>query len=247
LTAKVQAANTAKTEFLANMSHELRTPLNAIIGFGELIRDERFGPVGQPRYREYANDIHEAGQHLLQISGDILDLIEIESGRITTNMTMVSLADTIDRTVRMIELQAQAAGLHLDVDVADDLPPIETDQGKLRRVLLNVLSNAVKFTRPGERVGVTAYWDRSAAKMILQVSDTGVGIGPEYLQIGLSPFGQVEGSLSRRSQGTGLGLPLSRMLAELLGGDLSITSRLDKGTTVAITLPALGQPIEHAA
>jgi signal transduction histidine kinase len=230
LTAKVQAANTAKTEFLANMSHELRTPLNAIIGFGELIRDERFGPVGQPRYREYANDIHEAGQHLLQISGDILDLIEIESGRITTNMTMVSLADTIDRTVRMIELQAQAAGLHLDVDVADDLPPIETDQGKLRRVLLNVLSNAVKFTRPGERVGVTAYWDRSAAKMIL-----------------LSPFGQVEGSLSRRSQGTGLGLPLSRMLAELLGGDLSITSRLDKGTTVAITLPALGQPIEHAA
>jgi two-component system cell cycle sensor histidine kinase PleC len=245
--AKAQAANDAKSEFLANMSHELRTPLNAIIGFGEVIRDERFGPVGQPIYRDYANDIRKAGRHLLQIISAILDLVKIESGRMTAKTTMVSLADTIDSTVRMIEPQAEAVGLHLVVEVADDLPAIETDEGKLKQILLNLLSNAVKFAPPGGRLCVKAHWDRTAAKTILQVIDTGVGMEPEQIQICLAPFGRAEGTLSRKTQGTGLGLPLSRKLAELLGGDFAITSTPNKGTTVTIALPSFGQAIEQAA
>jgi len=237
--ARAEAASRAKTEFLMNMSHELRTPLNAIIGFSELIKDERFGAIAPARYRDYAEDIHKSGTHLLGIVNDLLDLVRVEAGRIEASLADMDPAAVVRDAVQIVRPRAEAAKLALDVEIAAGLPPtLRSDERRLRQVLVNLLGNAIKFTPEGGRIAVRADAVSSGAPALrIAISDTGIGIAPEHIALCLSPFGQVDSSLARRFDGVGLGLPLSRKFVELLGGTLAIDSTLGQGTTVTITLP----------
>ncbi|MBM3549438.1 MAG: DUF3365 domain-containing protein [Alphaproteobacteria bacterium] len=235
--AKDQAdhANQAKSEFLALMSHELRTPLNAINGFSEIIRGEFFGPVDR-RYRGYANDINDSGQYLLSVINDILDMAKVEAGKIDLAEDRVDVAAMVDGCFRLLGDRAQAGGLTLGVDVPSSLR-LMADELRLKQVLVNLLSNSVKFTPPGGTVTVTARI-ASDGSAVLAVADTGIGIAAEHIPNALAPFGQVDNRISRKYGGTGLGLPLSRGLVELHGGTLAIESAPGRGTVVSIVLPA---------
>jgi PAS domain S-box-containing protein len=232
-----ELANRAKSEFLANMSHELRTPLNAVIGFSEMIALETLGPVGNPRYLEYARDITESGGHLLAVISDILDMSKIEAGRLDLDERPVDLRAMVARTRGMVQARADAGGITLETELPPGLPPVLVDERRMKQVLLNLLSNAVKFTEPGGRVTVAAVPGRDGG-MDITVTDTGIGIAPGDLSKVLTPFGQIESALSRRFEGTGLGLPLSKAIVELHGGRLLLDSRPGQGTTVTIHLPA---------
>lgn len=229
-------ANQAKSQFLANMSHELRTPLNAILGFSEVLREQMLGPVGQPKYIEYARDIHSSGSHLLDLINDILDLSKLEAGKFELRETNVSLADIAQQCVALVRQRAQKSGITLDVDVSDDLPAFRGDERGVRQVLLNLLSNAVKFTLAGGRVVVTASWNEEKG-FAISVSDTGIGMSQEEVEIALTPFGQVDSHLARQHQGTGLGLPLAQSLVRLHGGDIVVSSIQGEGTTVLVRFP----------
>jgi signal transduction histidine kinase len=232
---EAEVASRAKSEFLANMSHELRTPLNAIIGFSEILEGERFGAL-EARYRTYAHDIGNSGRHLLSVINDVLDVSRIESGALTLQEEIVNLADLVDSCARLIEPRAQEAGVTLAVDLPAALPPLTADGRRLKQILLNILSNAVKFTPTGGRVVVRATF--AAGAMAISVEDTGIGIAADDLPKALRPFGQVDSRLARKYQGTGLGLPLAKAMTESHGGTLSIASTLGHGTTVMIALPA---------
>ncbi len=219
--AKEQAeqANRAKTDFLANMGHELRTPLNAIIGFSELISAEAMGPVGTPLYRAYAGDIAASGQHLLAIINDILDMAHSEAGTLPLVTETVDLASLIEACRDEIARACAAAGHALSLVVAPDLPALEADPVRLRQVVHNLVSNAVRFTPEGGRVEIAAA-AASDGGITLTVADTGIGMSAEDLAVALEPFRQVDGALSRRYEGTGLGLPLTKTLVELHEGTL---------------------------
>ncbi|WP_296718051.1 ATP-binding protein [Tistrella sp.] len=232
-----ELANRAKSEFLANMSHELRTPLNAVIGFSEMIALETLGPVGNPRYLEYAHDITESGGHLLAVISDILDMSKIEAGRLDLDERPVDLRAMASRARGMVQARADAGGITLETELPPGLPPVLVDERRMKQVLLNLLSNAVKFTEPGGRVTLAAVPGRDGG-MDITVTDTGIGIAPEDLPKVLTPFGQIESALSRRFEGTGLGLPLSKAIVELHGGRLLLDSRPGQGTTVTVHLPA---------
>jgi len=232
--ARLAEASKAKSEFLARMSHELRTPLNAIIGFSELIRDAVIAPI-DARYREYGGDIHNAGRHLLNIVNDILDIAKIEDGRLELREEIISIADSVEACRRVVAVMADAAAVTLTTESASSLPRIRCDQMRFRQILLNLMSNAVKFTPAGGEVKVYASID--AEGVIVAVTDTGIGMHPEQIAIALEPFRQIEGPMSRRFDGTGLGLPLAKALVELHGGRLQIDSVPDQGTTVRIILP----------
>ena len=232
-----ETANRTKSEILANMSHELRTPLNAIIGFSEIILREAFGPVGQKRYLDYANDIYESGTHLLALINDILDVSKAEAGRIELLEGLVDITELFDSCVRLVRPRAEEAGVKLIVAPAGAAPKLQGDNLRLKQVLLNLLSNAVKFTPTGGRVTLDTIRGVGGA-VVIRVSDTGIGMSPEDIPKALSPFGQLENSLARNHAGTGLGLPLSKALVELHGGQLQIDSEKGRGTTVAIVLPA---------
>ncbi|MEN2980073.1 PAS domain S-box protein [Tistrella bauzanensis] len=233
-----ELANRAKSEFLANMSHELRTPLNAVIGFSEMIALETLGPVGNPRYLQYARDITDSGGHLLAVISDILDMSKIEAGRLDLDERPVALAPIVVRTRGMVQARADAAAITLETRLAPDLPKIMVDERRMKQVLLNLLSNAVKFTERGGRVTVHATLPDDGG-LDIHVSDTGIGISPADLNRVLTPFGQIESALSRRFEGTGLGLPLSKAIVELHGGRLEIDSTVGIGTTVTIHLPSM--------
>ena len=233
---KAEFADRTKSEFLANMSHELRTPLNAIIGFSEVLRDAIMGPL-DTRYRGYAADIHGSGQHLLDLINDILDLSKIEVGRLELRADSVSLRDIADACRRVIEARAVAADVVLGFTLAEDIPLIDADETRLKQVLLNLLSNAVKFTPAGGHVTVSAWLE--AGGLVIAVADTGIGMRAQDIPLALEPFRQVDAVLSRRYEGTGLGLPLAKRLTELHGGTLEIDSMPGRGTTVRIRLPAL--------
>lgn len=231
-----ERANRSKTEFLATMSHELRTPLNAIIGFSELLRNETFGTLGNARYQEYAADINDSGQHLLALINDVLDVAKAESGKIELDYAPVDLERLIQAVVRLMSDRAQSGGVHLSVQIESPLPFFNGDVLRLRQVILNLLSNAIKFTETGGHVEVGAY-QRAGGDLSLYVQDTGVGMDPSEVENALAPFTQLDSSLSRKFEGTGLGLPLTQKLVELHDGELKIDTAPGKGTTASIILP----------
>ncbi|WP_298127886.1 ATP-binding protein [Brevundimonas sp.] len=232
---RAEAANQAKSEFLANMSHELRTPLNAINGFSEIMAGEMFGPLGDARYKGYAADILKSGQHLLSLINDILDMAKIEAGKLTLHYETVSLKEVCDDALRLMRGKIQEAGLSAVLD-APDLPDVDADHRGLRQVMLNLISNAVKFTPEGGSI-VVALSQPGNGQVRVAVTDTGIGIAPEDIDRLARPFEQVEGQHSKTTQGTGLGLALTKSLIEMHGGALSITSEPGRGTTVSFVMP----------
>ncbi|MGH6929568.1 MAG: PAS-domain containing protein, partial [Dongiaceae bacterium] len=226
-----RAANAAKSEFLAHMSHELRTPLNSIIGFSEIMKTELLGPIGTPKYKSYAIDIHDSGTHLLNLINDLLDLAKIEAGRSELYEENCDLAQIIAASVHLLAEPAQRAGVTLSQHCDPTLPLLRGDERKIRQILLNLLSNAIKFTPAGGGVSVRARLLGDGA-VTMSVADTGIGIPPDQIERVMEPFTQVEHVLSRSYAGTGLGLPLCKELAQLHGGTLVLTSIVGAGTTV---------------
>jgi PAS domain S-box-containing protein len=228
-------ANRTKSEFLANMSHELRTPLNAIIGFSELMGKEIYGPLGNPNYNAYAEDIHASGRHLLEIINDILDISKAEAGQIALAESDVVLGEAVDGVLRLIQPRAREKSIKIATDLPATPIVLIADELRLRQVLLNLLSNAVKFTSTG---GITIEAQASkAAGISIRVVDTGIGVEESDLERIFEPFRQAESPLTRSHEGTGLGLPLSRKLIELHGGTLRFESAFGKGSTATVWLP----------
>jgi PAS domain S-box-containing protein len=232
-----EVANLAKSQFLANISHELRTPLNAIMGFSEMLESGLTGQL-RPRQKEYATLVHESGQHLLNIVNDILDLAHVDSGKFELHEeTGVDARLIIDNCVLLMSDRANAGKIHLSTEIEDHLPLLMADSTRLKQILLNLMSNAIKFTEPRGRV-VVAGRRTAAGGIALEVGDSGPGMTSDEIDIALEPFGQVDAGHTRRHEGTGLGLPLARRLAELHGGALHVSSEKGRGTTVTVTLPA---------
>ncbi|HWD57319.1 MAG TPA: ATP-binding protein [Stellaceae bacterium] len=229
-----ESANQAKSQFLANMSHELRTPLNAIIGFSEVISSALFGPV-DTRYRDYAQDIHGSGHHLLRIINDLLDLSKVEAGRLELRDSPVAINAIFETCRRMVNDRAAAGGITLDFRPTEI--EVSADELRLEQVLLNLVSNAVKFTPSGGTVSVSATLALSG-QAVISVADTGIGMAADDVPRALQPFGQIDNSLARPHGGTGLGLPLAQRLVELHGGTMTIDSELGRGTTVVVVLPS---------
>ncbi|HTS93671.1 MAG TPA: HAMP domain-containing sensor histidine kinase [Stellaceae bacterium] len=230
-------ANRAKSTFLANMSHELRTPLNAIIGFSELMGRQQFGPVGEPRYLVYLEDIHASGKHLLKIINDILDLSKIEAGKGSLEaQTALSVPEVVEAAARMVRQEAARKGVHLTTETSADLPALMSSERELTQILLNLLSNAIKFTEPNGRVAVRTELARQGG-LVIAVADTGIGMSKSEVRVALTPFAQVDNRLARKYEGTGLGLPLTKAMVEMHQGQLHIHSARGQGTTVTLQFP----------
>ena len=236
-TLRAEAANRAKSEFLTTMSHELRTPLNAIIGFSELIKGETFGPVGDVRYSDFAEDIHQSGHHLLDLINDILDLSRIEAGEHELREKNFDIRTVLRPVLRVVQQRAEKGGLQLELELPDDLPLLYADERKVRQILINLIFNAIKFTDPGGKVRITT-WCRPDSGFVFQIIDTGIGIAVKDIPKALSQFGQIDSELGRKYEGTGLGLPLTKLLVELHGGSLNLHSQVGVGTTVTVQFPA---------
>jgi two-component system, cell cycle sensor histidine kinase PleC len=234
---EAEAANRAKSEFLAVMSHELRTPLNAILGFSEMIKEQFMGPLGSPKYVEYAGDIHSSGKHLLAIIGDILDLAKAESGKLELAESEFDLAATIEATLKMCRPKADEGDVKLNAAPVPAGVRLFADERLICQVALNLVSNAVKFTPPGGKVGIDIR-PLPNGGLELVVSDTGIGIATKDLDRVLRPFEQVESALARNHGGTGLGLPYAKQVVEIHGGTLTLSSQVNQGTTVRVELPA---------
>jgi len=233
---EAELANRAKSEFLANISHELRTPLNAILGFSELIQHETFGPLANKKYEEYVGDIHTSGQHLLEVVNDILDVAAIESGVINLIETTLDVGMIADASLRMIKLRAGTETPKLVWSVDPRLPKLVADEVKVKQVLLNLLTNAVKFTSKGGTVSLDARMEDDGSMSIV-VSDTGIGMDENDLAVAMTKFGQVDSGLNRQHEGAGLGLTLVRGLIEAHGGSLDLQSEKGVGTTATLRFP----------
>jgi PAS domain S-box-containing protein len=229
-----EAASAQKSEFLARISHEVRTPLNAIIGFAEVMLDERFGPVGNERYRDYLTDIHASGEHVISLVNDLLDLAKIEAGRMELNFIPVALNDLVNAGVAMMQPEAARERIVLRSSFADSLPPVLVDERAMRQIVINLLSNAVKFTDPGGQVIVSTARG-SEGDIIFRVRDTGIGMNEGEVTAALEPFRQL--ATARKAGGTGLGLPLTKALVEANQGNLRITSRKNEGTLAEVVFP----------
>jgi signal transduction histidine kinase len=229
------AANEAKSQFLANMSHELRTPLNAILGFGEMLQQEVLGPIGAPRYTDYARDICSSGRHLLDLVSRLLDVSDIEAGRFGIARNTLDAEELLVRTVESTRSAADKAGVTLSLDITCEVWPILGDETKLTQALTNVLENAIKFTLPGGEV-VVAVEVRGQA-FVVSIEDTGIGMRDEDIALVTQPFHRLRGAFDGRHQGAGLGLPFAKAVAALHGGTLNISSRLGRGTIVEMVLP----------
>jgi signal transduction histidine kinase len=230
-----EAANRTKSEFLANMSHELRTPLNAVIGFSEMIKIEMFGPVGE-RYRSYAADIYNSGSHLLGLINEILDLSKLEAGQFELYEEDVDLTGAVEACLHLVEPQARKSKIRISTALDPKVRVIRADDRRMRQILINLLSNAVKFTPEGGQVHVSSALKNDG--LAIEVSDTGIGIAAENMAKVMTSFGQVESKVTRKYEGSGLGLPLAKHLVELHGGTLTIQSQVDVGTTVTVMLPS---------
>jgi signal transduction histidine kinase len=230
-----ETANRAKSAFLANMSHELRTPLNAIIGFSEIIRDKLLGPTA-PAYFEYAGDINTAGHHLLTIVNDILDLAKIEAGKVEITESVTDLGAILTECVRAVKPQAKSGHIKVVKDFPAEGFQVRCDEVRLKQVFINVLSNAVKFTPEGGEVGVAAGLDLDGG-LCVAIRDTGIGMSPAEIEAAFEKFRQIDNSMTKRFEGTGLGLPLAKQLIELHGGTIEILSEPSVGSEVRIHLP----------
>jgi signal transduction histidine kinase len=231
-----EMASRSKSEFLANISHELRTPLNAIIGFSEAMKLEMFGPLGGNQYRTYAADIHDSGHLLLSLINDILDLSKIEAGKHRIHIEPLDLFEVLQAALRLVEQRARDGNLRLALQMPPRRPALKADRRAVTQMVLNLLTNAVKFTPAGGSILLSSsVLDDGVA---ITVEDTGIGMAPEDIPVALSAFGQLDNPYTRSHQGTGLGLPMVKALAELHGGRFSIESELDHGTAVTIWLPS---------
>lgn len=234
--AAAEEANRSKSAFLANVSHEVRSPLNAINGFSEIMAGEMFGPLGTEKYREYAKDIHESGQLLLTLINDILDLSKAEAGKLELHEEKVDIPNLASRVEKLVVERAGKAGIILRNQIEEPLPAIRADERKLLQILLNLLTNAIKFTPSGGVVTLQAERPTDGGLRLI-VRDTGIGIAPGDIAKVLEPFGQVDDPRVRRQEGTGLGVPLSKRLVELHGGRFLFESEPGVGTTVTVALP----------
>jgi signal transduction histidine kinase len=231
-----EVANRSKTEFLANMSHELRTPLNAIIGFSQVMAGEMLGPITTTRYVGYARDILASAEHLLGIINDILDVSKLESGKTELVEEVIDLPSAIADVILLVEGKAKAADIRLVARQDGEVPLLRGDLRKVKQIVLNLVTNAIKFSRGGGDVEITLKDESGAA--VVAVTDRGVGMDPHEVELAMTRFGQVSGPWTREHAGTGLGLPLAIGLAELHGGTLSIVSTKEVGTTVTVAFPA---------
>jgi two-component system cell cycle sensor histidine kinase PleC len=229
-------ANRTKSEFLANMSHELRTPLNAIMGFSEVIKNELFGPVGVPEYKQYSDDIYESGAHLLSIINDMLDLSKVEAGKFDLNETEIKVPELCRSVLNIVKGRADEAGIKLVKGLPEAVPYLLADPRTLKQMVLNLLSNALKFTSSGGTVDLVVSL-RDDGGIRFDVRDTGIGIPEEEFVTVLSPFGQVDTAHARDHQGTGLGLPLVKAFIEMHGGSIELQSEVGEGTTVTLQFP----------
>jgi len=234
---EAEEANKAKSEFLATMSHDLRTPLNAIMGFSDMMRERAFGPLGDAHYEEYANDIYSSGALLESLINDVLDLSKIEAGKYDLHFQPVKIASTIDQCIRQISSVARLSKTSIVSHVSTDLPDVVTDERVFTQVLNNLLSNAVKFTEDGGVITVTANLTHESTSLVVSVADNGIGMSPADIEKATRPFEQVNSNNARRHKGTGLGLYLCTKFIQLMDGQFSIQSTLNKGTTVTFELP----------
>jgi PAS domain S-box-containing protein len=235
---QAESADRAKSAFLANMSHELRTPLNAIIGFSDLMGEGLHGSLGHPAYAQYAADINRAGRHLLDLINDILDVSRADAGRLDLREEAIKIVEAVEMSVSTVRDAARRGGVDLAVTLADDLPDLVADARRVRQILINVLSNAVRFTPSGGRVTLRAALANNG-DMAFTITDTGIGMTAQQIETALSAFGQVDSRLSRKHDGTGLGLPLTKRLLTLHQGSLDIVSTPGTGTVVTVRFPAI--------
>ncbi len=233
---QAEVASQAKSAFLATVSHELRTPLNAVIGFSDVIRNQLLGPIGQPRYKDYAQDIHDSGTHLLEIINDILDLSKLEAGRMELNEENVDVNYIIRQSIHLMEGRITEGRLQLGMNLSSTLPAIRADRRVLKQIMINLLSNSVKFTPEGGAITVSSY-EENGGGIGISIEDSGIGMRPEDIPVAMTPFAQIDSTFTRRHPGTGLGLPLVKSLVELHNGTFRLESALGQGTKAFIRLP----------
>lgn len=233
-------ASRAKSDFLARMSHELRSPLNAILGFSEIIADRVFGSEGVERYQEYAHSIHEAGGHLLELINDILDLSKVEAGELHLTLEPIELKELIKSSVQLMAPMAEKRGVQLVVDLGRSPLSLVADRRRLRQMVMNLVSNAIKFTLTGGTVMITAHQEQG--DIVIDIADSGIGMTQEQVKVALQPFGQVASDSPYAQIGTGLGLPIVESLVKLHGGRLDLQSTPNVGTTATLTLPKICPP-----
>ena len=227
-------ASALKSDFLAKVSHEIRTPLNAILGFAEVIMEERFGPIGNERYKDYLKDIHSSGVHVMSLVNDLLDLSKIEAGKLELTFGSVDANRIVSECISLMQPQANRARVIIRSSLAQRLPNIVADERSLRQIVLNLLSNAVKFNEAGGQVIVsTALTD--AGHAVIRIRDTGIGMSDSELQVAMEPFRQI--ATARRAGGTGLGLPLTKALVEANRASFTIKSKQNDGTLIEVAFP----------
>jgi signal transduction histidine kinase len=233
---RAEKANSQKSDFLAKISHEIRTPLNAIIGFSEVMMDERFGSVGNERYKDYLKDIHTSGSHIMSLINDLLDLSKVEAGKMDLSFQATELNALIQESVGLMQPQANREQIIIRTSLASNLPDVVGDARSLRQIILNLLSNGVKYTPAGGQVIISTSYEENG-EVILRIRDTGIGMSEEEVKTALEPFRQVSSTASKGGPGTGLGLPLTKALVEANRAQFSLVSAKDHGTLVEITFP----------
>ncbi len=232
-----ESANMSKSQFLANISHELRTPLNAIIGFSSIITNQLFGPLGNAKYHDYAHDIHESGVHLLDVINDILDISKAEAGKLSLKLEAFDIEEALLKCKQILNERAIDGGIKVTLDIPNDIDRLVADRVRFIQIMLNLMSNAIKFTDRGGQVDVKVVMEAAGREVnyfTIQVIDTGIGMRKEDIDMAFETFGQVDGGLDRKYEGTGLGLPLTKKLVDLHNASIRIDSQVGKGTTVTL-------------